>query len=222
MANDMDYDSQDFQQTISNLRRQQKALNQVEQNGTAEMTTRPDSATMLALAEEIFGQTYFLDKYMKQNFIAEPSLAVGAHTELWSSDSKEIAKAQTTIFGLTKQLTKLLFGPHGFLHEYVSSNWEYGALYTVLEFNILEGIPIDGQAHVSELAAQSGLPENKLLRILRLISCEKILEEVSEQVFRHTAISEELVKDKKFKAFIGFQYVSSARLSSAKHQILSF
>lgn len=160
---------------------------------------------MLALAEEILGQTYFLDKYMKQNSIAEPSLAVGSTTELWTSHSKEIVKAQTSIFGLTKQLTKLLFGPHGFLHEYISSNWEYGALYTVLEFNILEMIPIHGQAHVSKLAAESGLPEDKLLRILRLISCEKILEEISEQVFRHTVLSEELVKDKKFKAFVGFQ-----------------
>lgn len=164
---------------------------------------------MLALAEEILGQTYFLDKYMKQNSITEPSLAVGSCTELWSSHSEEVARAQTNIFGLTKQLTKLLYGPHGFMHEYVSSNWEYGALYTVLEFNILEKIPIDGEARVSELAAQCGLPENKLLRILRLIACEKILEEVSEQVFSHTAISEELVKDKKFKAFIGFQYVPS-------------
>ncbi len=168
-----------------------------------------DTASMLGLAEEIFGQTYLLTKHLKGNAIAEPSLAVGDSTELWSSSSQEIATARTSIFGLTKQLTKLLYGPHGFLHEYVSSNWEYGALYTVLEFDILEKIPLDGQVHVSELAEQSGLPENKLLRILRLTSCEQILDEVSEGVFRHTAISEELVKDKKFKAFIGFQYVSS-------------
>jgi hypothetical protein len=171
------------------------------------MTPVSDSATMLAPVEEIFGQTYVLEKHLKENSITEPSLAVGASTELWSSPSKEIATARTSIFGLTKQLTKLLYGPHGFLHEYVSSDWEYGALYTVLEFDILEKIPIDGQVHVSELAEQSGIPENKLLRVLRLTSCEQILDEVSEGFFRQTAISEELVKDKKFKAFIGFQYV---------------
>ena len=175
------------------------------------MTQVFDSATLLPLAEEIFGQTYLLVKHLKGKGIAEPSLAVGASTELWSSHSEEIDAARTSIFDLTKQLTKLLYGPHGFLHEYVSSNWEYGALYTVLEFNILEKIPLDGQAHVSQLAAQSDLPENKLLRILRLISCEQILDEISEGVFHHTAISEELVKDKKFKAFIGFQYVSSTK-----------
>jgi hypothetical protein len=171
------------------------------------MTQTSDAASMLALAGEIFGQTYLLEKHLKENSIAAPSLAVGASTDLWSSHSETIGTARTSIFGLTKQLTKLLYGPHGFLHEYVSSNWEYGALYTVLEFDILEKIPLDGQVHVSQLAEQAGLPENKLLRILRLTSCEQILEEVSEGVFGHTAISEALVKDKKFKAFIGFQYV---------------
>jgi hypothetical protein len=179
----------------------------VEEKSATIMTKASNPTTMLTLAEEIFGQTYLLIRHLKQNAILEPSLAVGASTELWSSDSKEIDTARTNIVGLTKQLTKLLYGPHGFLHEYVSSNWEYGALYTVLEFNILEKIPLDGEAHVSELAVQSGLPKNKLLSILRLTSCEQILDEVSEGVFRHTAISEELVKDRKFKAFIGFQYV---------------
>jgi hypothetical protein len=167
--------------------------------------TQGNDSTMLALAEEIFGQTYLLEKIIKENGLKEPSLAVGASSELWSSHSQEIATAKTSIFGLTKLLTKLLYGPHGFLHEYVSSNWEYGALYTVLEFGILEMIPLDGQVPVSQLASKSGIPENKLLRILRLTSCEHILDEVSEGVFGHTAISEELVKDKKFKAFIGFQ-----------------
>ena len=181
-----------------------------------------ESATMLAIAEEIFDQTHNLAKYLKKNSIAEPSLAVGSTTELWSSHSKEIDTVRTNIFGLTKQLTKLLNGPHGFLHEYVSTNWEYGALYTVLEFDILEKIPLDGQVHVSKLAALSSLPENKLLRILRLVSCEQILDEVSEGVFRHTAISEELVKDKNFKAFIGFQYVLPTKKARGNTRLMSF
>lgn len=177
------------------------------------MAQASDSATMLALAEKILGQVYRLDNHLKQNFISQPCLAVGASTGLWSSHSTGIESARSSIFGLTKQLIKLLVGPHEFLHEYVSSNWEHGALYTLLEFNILEKIPLDGKVHVSLLASQSGLPEKNLLSVLRLISCEGISDEVSEGVFGHTAISEELVRDEKFKAFIGFQYVSSIKLS---------
>lgn len=173
---------------------------------------------MLALANKIRDQVDYLDSHLEQNSIAQPSLAVGASTELWSSHSTDIESARNSIFGLTRQLTKLLAGPHEFLHEYISSNWEHGALYTILEFNILEKIPIDGTAHVSLLASQSGLPEKKLLSIIRLVSCEGILDEISEGVFGHTTISEELVKDKRFKAFIGFQYVCSIKLRPLLHR----
>lgn len=173
------------------------------------MAQDTNTTMMLTLAGEIFGRTYQLEKFMKEKSIKEPSLAVGTSTELWSSHMTEIATAQTNILDLTKKLTKLVYGPHGFLHEYVSSNWEYGALYTVLEFDILEKIPLDGEMHVSELAMLSGLPEDKLLRILRLVACEQILEETSDQAFCHTVISEELVMNKKMKAWVGFQYATS-------------
>jgi hypothetical protein len=109
----------------------------------------------------------------------------------------------------------LLLGPRGFLHDFVSPNWDLGALYTVLEFNILEMIPLDGEAEASHLAQKSGIPVDKLLRILRLTASENILEETQEGIFRHTAISEALLTDPKFKAFIGFQYVCSLIPSSA-------
>ena len=178
---------------------------QVGRKSAVTMAQASGSTTMLALAENILGQVSRLDNHLKQNSISQPCLAVGASTELWSSHSIDIESARSSIVGWTKQLTKLLVGPHEFLHEFVSSNWEHGALYTLLEFNILEKIPLDGKVHVSLLASQSGLPEKKLLSILRLTSCEGILDEVSEGVFGHTTISEELVRDENFKAFIGFQ-----------------
>jgi hypothetical protein len=180
------------------------------------MTTQlPGSPVgILAIAQEIFGETYLLSQWLKVNSISEPCLAVGTSTELWTSKSKEIEQAKSNIVGLANRLTKLVHGPHDFLHEFISSNWDLGALYTVLEFNILEKIPLHSQIHVSSLSAQSGIPENKLLRILRLVSCEDIVEEISIGMFRHTAISEELVKDKKFRSFIGFQYVHTPKIRS--------
>ena len=164
---------------------------------------------MLTLAEDILAQVSRLDKHLEQNSISQPSLALGASTELWSSHTPNIDSTRSRIISLTKQLTSLLVGPNEFLHEYVSSNWEHGALYTLLEFQVLEKIPLHGKVHVSLLAAQAGLPEGKLLSVLRLVSCDGILDEVSEGVFGHTAISETLMRDEKFKAWIGFQYVLS-------------
>jgi hypothetical protein len=176
-------------------------VSETEQNHS-KMTTQP-SPGILAIAQEIFGETYLLSQWLKVNSIVEPSLAVGSSTELWTSKAAEIEQAKSNIIGLANRLTKLVHGPHDFLHEFISPNWDLGALYTVLEFNILEQIPLDSQAHVSSLAAQ--IPENKLLRILRLVSCEDILEETSIGTFRHTSISEELVRDRQFRSFVAFQ-----------------
>ena len=182
------------------------------------MAQAAQSTTMLTLAKNLLVQVSHLDNHLNQKSFSQPSLEVGASTELWSSHSTELESARNSIIGLTKLLTKLLLGPHEFLHEYVSSNWDHGALYVLLEFGILERIPMNGKVHVSQLASQANLPEKKLLSILRVMSCEGILDEVSECVFGHTAISEELVRDDKFKAWVGFQYVSSARLRMANRE----
>jgi hypothetical protein len=99
----------------------------------------------------------------------------------------------------------LVEGPHEILHEYVSSNWDHGALYTLLDFDILPKIPVDGSSHVSELAKDAGLPKDKLEVALRLAACDGIVREVSDSFFGHTAISEVLVKDKGVKNFLEFQ-----------------
>lgn len=182
-----------------------------------------NSATLLSLAEQVLDETYSLVKRMKRASIEEPSLEVGSKSDLWlspitylSDQRNELEEGKRTIFGLTKQLTNLLNGPHEVLHEYVSSNWDHGALYALLEFDILGKIPLDGCAHVSDLAKQAGLPENKLLCILRLSACDSIVKEVSDRIFAHTAISEELLKDPEFKAFIGFQYTPPTKHISLK------
>jgi hypothetical protein len=171
--------------------------------------------TLLSLAEQILSETLQLTGFLKQEGISEPASSSSLHScttnpgaELfWSTHTGPIETARQTLSGLTKQLAKLLDGPRAFLHEYVSSNWDHGALYALLELEILEKLPLEagGQVHVSELATQSGIPEDKLLCILRLNACEGILTEVSEGVFGHTAISEVLVEDAKFAAWVGFQ-----------------
>lgn len=162
---------------------------------------------LLGVAQSIQQHTADLVKSLQERGISEPSLDVGARSGLWEQVPKPVASAKAEIIGLSKQLCKLLQGPNGFLHDIVSPNWDLGALYAVLEFNILDMIPLDGQVSVSDLSRQSSVPEDKLLRILRLTCCEGILTESPENIFRHTAISEALMTDKNFRAFIGFQSV---------------
>lgn len=169
------------------------------------MATATRHTTISDIAEEIFDLTHTFSKTLVKNNIQTPSLASGSTTDLWSSHDSEIELPRDKLVSLTKQLTKLLQGPHGFLHEFISPNWDCGALYTLLEFDILEQISFDQPTHVSMLAQKAELQEGKLLSILRLVACEGILIDHGDGSFSHTAISEELVRDQGFKSFIGFQ-----------------
>ncbi|RSL51889.1 hypothetical protein CEP53_008270 [Fusarium sp. AF-6] len=126
---------------------------------------------------------------------------------LWNHPPRgsDIEKSQSKLLGLIQALSRTLRGPQDFLHEFVASNWDKGALYCLLECRVLDEIPLDGQATLAQLSEKTGVPRDKLLPMLRLAACDQILLESSEHVFRHGIISRELVKDPGLKAFIGFQ-----------------
>jgi hypothetical protein len=174
------------------------------------MISKPqDTDSLVSIASAILTHTAQLSQHLFQHSIAAPSLHVGASSDLWRIHSGKIEDLRSTILGLTQHLNKLLEGPHGFLHEYVSPSWEHGALYTLLEFDVLQKIPLEGGTSVPavQLAEQSNLPAEKLLRICRLAATAGILEETTEGEFAHTAISQTLVKDEGFRSWVHFQYV---------------
>ncbi|KHN94889.1 O-methyltransferase, family 2 [Metarhizium album ARSEF 1941] len=176
-----------------------------------------NKSELLCVTEQIHLHAKNLVEYLSRESISPPSLDVGARTKLWTTHTGPIEELRSAINGLTQQLDKLLQGPHGFLHEYVSTNWEFGALYTLLEYGVLETIPLHGVANIGELAEQAALPADKLLRICRLAACSGILKEVDDGVFAHTAVSEELVTDEGFKSFIAFQWGKSMYEWHAQH-----
>lgn len=186
------------------------------------MSSKPEPQNaLISTAQAILKQTSDLSDKLAQNSIDAPSsLALGATSSLWTTHDDQISSVRSSILSLTQHLDRLLEGPHGFLHEFVSTNWEYGALYTLLEFSVLEKIPLDGSSvPATELAEQVNLPPQKLLRICRLIATAGILVESEEGRFSHTAISETLVRDEGYRSFIRFQLfetrVGSAHLADS-------
>lgn len=173
------------------------------------MTHNLNVETLLLAAGDIFGECHQLAKSLRANAEIGTASKTGTTSSGALLPATEVARLKTRILGQVDQLVRLLQDPHEILHEFVASNWELGALYTVLQFNVLEQIPRDGSAHIVTLAGESGLPEDKLLRILRLLACKQITVEVDPGYFKHTPVSRELVDDTKLKAFVQFQYVSS-------------
>lgn len=158
------------------------------------------------LAADILHECSVMDRECQAKNIAPPTLEAGTSTTFWSESSTEVTAARTRALGLLDKLGALLRGPHEFLHEFVASNWDHAALYAFLESQSLEHIASSGGgASLSSLSGKSGIPGDKLVRILALLRCKNIVQEPANGVFTLTAISEELVDDGDFRAWVEFQ-----------------
>jgi hypothetical protein len=145
----------------------------------------------------------------EEHGIPPPSMLAGTSTAFWSDDTPNLFASRSKALGLLEKLVTLLQGPHDFLHEFVAPNWDHGALYAFLQSSALEHMAgSNGRASLSSLSNVSGIPEDKLERILALLRCRNIVDEPEEGIFTLTAVSEELVKDEDFRAWVEFQYAN--------------
>ena len=165
--------------------------------------------SLLETAEQIHRETTALVARLQAHSIEEPSFEPTCTTQLWANDSSSLETTRNKAVNLSRSLAQALDGPKRYLWEFVGgAHYSQAALSTVLEFKVLEEIPFEGDANVSDLAQKSGLDENKLLRLLRMITCDHVVNEVSAGTFRHTAISALLVRDKHTRALMEMQYVT--------------
>ena len=161
------------------------------------------------LAVNILRECFLMEKECATQHISPPSLEAGARLDFWSETLPEIQASRTKALGMLDRLTALLQGPHEFLHDFVAPNWDYGALYAFLQSQTLEHIygSSGRRDSLSSLSNQADIPEDKLSRILALLRCRHIVDEPEPGVFALTAVSEELIKDGDFRAWVEFQYV---------------
>ncbi|EED21101.1 O-methyltransferase, putative [Talaromyces stipitatus ATCC 10500] len=180
-----------------------------------------EGMTIDQLASDILSECTLMQRYCQTTGIALPSLLAGATPDFWSTDSpQELIAARTRTLGLLERITTLLRGPHDFIHEYVASNWDQGALYVFLRTRLLEHIAVlGGEANIGNLATASGVPEDKLIRILGLLCCKNIVRQSDNGIYALTAISEDMIQDPDFRAWVEFQLfetrIASVHLADA-------
>ncbi|KAI0552400.1 S-adenosyl-L-methionine-dependent methyltransferase [Xylaria curta] len=85
----------------------------------------------------------------------------------------------------------------------------------LLEFNIPELVPLEGTISLSELAAKSGLLEDKLTRIVRYAITIFVFHEPKPGYIAHTALSAALARDPKFVDFLRMSLVDLAPISAS-------
>ncbi|PVH92623.1 S-adenosyl-L-methionine-dependent methyltransferase [Periconia macrospinosa] len=178
------------------------------------------AAIITDLASLILRECSAIQSVCEEHKIPPPSMLAGTSTAFWSDDAPKLISSRSKALGLLEKLVTLLQGPHDFLHEFVAPNWDHGALYAFLQSSALEHMASsDGSASLFNLSNASGIPEDKLKRILALLRCRNIVDEPEEGIFTLTAVSEELVRDEDFRAWVEFQLfetrVASAHLAQA-------
>lgn len=167
-----------------------------------------EEKTISQLTADILDQCSLMEKECQKTQTVLPSLAAGTRTDFWSPSSLELTTARSKALFLLERLSILLQGPHDYLHEFVASNWDHGALYAILQSNTLEHIASSrGSATIGHLSQQSGIPEDKLSRILGLLRCRNIVQMPENGVFTLTAVAEELLFHEDFRAWVEFEYV---------------
>jgi hypothetical protein len=160
------------------------------------------------LAADILHECSWMEKQCQTQSIAPPSLNAGTRTPFWSEELLDLAATRSKALGMLSRLTTLLQGPHDYIHEFVAPNWDHGALYAFLQSKQLEYIASSGgRASLFSLSERSGIPEDKLIRILELLRCKDIIHEPEDGIFSLTAVSEDLLHDEDFRSWVEFQYV---------------
>jgi len=161
------------------------------------------------LALDILHECTLMETACQKNDITPPSVAAGTKTTFWSDSWKDISASRSRTLGAIDTLSTLLHGPHGYLHEFVATSWDHGALYAFLQSpSLAQMASAGGPVTLPSLAEKSRIPEDKLMRILALLRCRNIVHEPEIGVFSLTAISEQLVKDEDFRAWVEFQLVA--------------
>jgi hypothetical protein len=110
---------------------------------------------------------------------------------------RTIESLQKTVDGLR--------GPHGMLHELVAMNWDASALRCLLESNILEALSERDTLSLDDLVECSGIPKDKLWRIMRLLVCRDFVCDSSKEYYTLSPASAAIAQDDGLKAFLKFQ-----------------
>lgn len=118
--------------------------------------------------------------------------------------SKPCFDAQRSLLAAAGLITELISEPQNRLLEVSSQYFEARALHIVADARVPDIIARNGGDGVSvkQLAAEIGIEERKLSRVMRTLCSIHIFTETQEDVFKNNAISAALVDNEPLRAYI--------------------
>ncbi|RYP34683.1 hypothetical protein DL766_002874 [Monosporascus sp. MC13-8B] len=118
--------------------------------------------------------------------------------------SRPFFKAQRTLLAAAGSIEELVSNPATRLLSLSMQYFESRALHVAAEHrvpDILRAYP-DGGLHVSLIAEQTGIEEQKLSRILRCLCSQHVFRQTATDTFANNAVSQALVGNEDLRAYI--------------------
>ncbi|KAK0512544.1 hypothetical protein JMJ35_004561 [Cladonia borealis] len=155
---------------------------------------------LLGLAVDITTYSKQIVDRLRESGHGQPSYAVDSPRELWENPKLGLKEVKSKLTDSANTLLTLINGPMLFHRNLFGVHYDLAALQIVLDFNVLESIPVKGSIDLDTLSAKVGIDKNKLGRLLRLLGTQRYVEEPQFEVFQHTMLSEVLLRDELLKA----------------------
>ena len=159
-----------------------------------------NTPNLIQLSSDIQTCTHLISARLGLTGLRSPHYGVDSPRELWESPDLGLKEVKDKLIEATTSLQTLVMGPMAFHRSLFGSHYDLAALQVLLEFHVLEKIPVKGTINLQSLAKATEMDADKLGRILRLLSTQRYVDEPQLDEFQHTVLSEILLRDELLRA----------------------
>ncbi|CAE7213066.1 hypothetical protein P3342_012482 [Pyrenophora teres f. teres] len=159
-------------------------------------------STLLELANEVQQLTNRIVSDLTEKKIPEPSFATSSDP---LPETPEYIELRDRLNDSARDLLRLVNGPRNDARTFVCYLYDLAAWQVACEFNFFEAIPEHGTASIKEISEKAGMDEDRVGRFLRMLTTDRVFEEVEKDVFKHTSRSIIYLKDTQWRDVMNYQ-----------------
>ena len=160
------------------------------------------NSKLLDLASTIQQLTSKIVENLTREQIAEPDFSPRSSS---IPETPYHAELRASLNDAALDLLRLVNGPRIDTRGLICSQYDIVAWQVACEFSFFDTVPEDGDATVQEIAAQAGLDEDRVGRMMRILATDRVFEEVEENTFRHTSRSIVFRQDRQIRDAVHYQ-----------------
>lgn len=157
---------------------------------------------LIALAKDVQQLTNQIVAQLEAQNQPEPTFEV---TSSPITESPELIDIRTRLNDSARDLLRLVNGPRNDARTFVCYLYDLAAWQVACEFNFFEAIPIDEPIHVRDIAAKVGMDEDRVARFLRMLTSDRVFEEVEKDMFKHNSRSVLYLQDTQWRDVMHYQ-----------------